>query len=107
MVLLVINEKVTFMSGGSYISVVLASSGKIRLHLAIQRQAWLRAAHGKTVTWIGDSIDQTILKLELGESLLNAQNLVGATTICANKHQILLLPTPTYSTKMHLFLTVT
>ena len=50
----------------------------------------LGAAHGKTVTWIGASADQTILKLD--ESLINAQNLVGA-TICANKHQVLLLPT--------------
>merc|ERR1719312_301594 len=47
-------------------------------------------AQGKTVTWIGASADQTILKLD--ESLINAQNLVGA-TICSNKHQVLLLPT--------------
>ena len=47
-------------------------------------------AHGKAVTWIGTSADQTILKLD--ESLINAQNLVGA-TICSNKHQVLLLPT--------------
>ena len=42
------------------------------------------------VTWVGASADQTSLKLD--ESLINAQNLVGA-TICANKHQVLILPT--------------
>ena len=67
----------------------------------------LGAAHGKTViciyllnfsslqyfvqvTWVGASADQTSLKLD--ESLINAQNLVGA-TICANKHQVVILPT--------------
>ena len=50
----------------------------------------LGSAQGKSVTWIGASADQTIMKLD--ESLINAQNLVGA-TICSNKHQVLLLPT--------------
>ena len=52
--------------------------------------AGLGSAQGKTVTWIGASADQTVMKLD--ESLINAQNLVGA-TICSNKHQVLLLPT--------------
>ena len=42
------------------------------------------------MTWVGASADQTSLKLD--ESLINAQNLVGA-TICANKHQVVILPT--------------
>ena len=111
-----INEKVTRVAAGSYHSVALTASGKIytwgyngKHQLGRQGpgqdadlakvELWyafpgpiagLGAAHGKTVTWVGASADQTILKLD--ESLINAQNLVGA-TICSNKHQVLLLPT--------------
>lgn len=46
--------------------------------------------YGKAVTWIYASADQTLLKLD--ESLINAQNLRGA-SIVANKHQVILLPT--------------
>ena len=115
--MLVINEKVTRVAAGSYHSVALTATGKIytwgyngKFQLGrkgpghdaslpkVEIELWyafpgnisgLGAAHGKTVTWIGASADQTILKLD--ESLINAQNLVGA-TICANKHQVLLLP---------------
>ena len=115
---LVITEKVTRIAAGSYHSVALTASGKIytwgyngKYQLGRQGPAqdaalakveielWysfpapipgLGAAHGKTVTWVGASADQTVLKLD--ESLINAQNLVGA-TICANKHQVLILPT--------------
>ena len=113
--MLVINEKVTRVAAGSYHSVALTASGKIYTwgyngKHQLGRQApgqdaalakaeielWyafpghiagLGAAHGKTVTWVGASADQTILKLD--ESLINAQNLVGA-TIRSNKHQVLL-----------------
>ena len=118
--MLVINEKVIKVAAGSYHSVALTASGKIytwgyngkyqlgrqppRPELAaslakVEVELWysfpghipgLGAAHGKTVTWVGASADQTVLKLD--ESLINAQNLVGA-TIAANKHQVLLLPT--------------
>ena len=99
-----INEKVIKVAAGSYHSVALTASGKIytwgyngkyqlgrqppRPELAaslakVEVELWysfpgLGAAH------------QTMLKLD--ESLINAQNLVGA-TIAANKHQVLLLPT--------------
>ena len=39
----------------------------------------------KVVTWIYAAADQTLLKLD--ESLINAQNLRGA-SILANKHQV-------------------
>ena len=118
---MVITEKVSRVAAGSYHSVALTTSGKIytwgyngKFQLGrrgpgpghepaslpkVEIELWyafpghitgLGAAHGKTVTWIRASADQTILKLD--ESLINTQNLVRA-TICANKHQVLLLPT--------------
>ena len=113
-----ITEKVVRISAGSYHSVALTVSGRVytwgnnakgQLGRAgpgpspglapVEVELWyaipgpiagLGSAQGKTVTWIGASADQTIMKLD--ESLINAQNLVGA-TICSNKHQVLLLPT--------------
>jgi E3 ubiquitin-protein ligase MYCBP2 len=45
---------------------------------------------GRSATWIGASSEQTFLKVD--ESLINAKSLMGS-TIMANNHQILLLPT--------------
>ena len=113
-----IKERVVRVAAGSYHSVALTAGGRIvtwgyngKLQLGrlgpppdanlpkVEIELWyafpaaipgLGQCHGKTVTWVGASADQTILKLD--ESLINAQNLVGA-TICANKHQVVLLPT--------------
>ena len=113
-----ITEKVVRISAGSYHSVALTVSGRVytwgnnakgQLGRAgpgpspglapVEVELWyaipgpiagLGSAQGKSVTWIGASADQTIMKLD--ESLINAQNLVGA-TICSNKHQVLLMPT--------------
>ena len=112
-----IGEKVVRVAAGSYHSVALTVTGRVFTwgnnakgqlgragpsgpNLApVEVELWyalpgpiqgLGSAQGKSVTWIGASADQTIMKLD--ESLINAQNLVGA-TICSNKHQVLLLPT--------------
>lgn len=45
---------------------------------------------GRAATWIGASGDQTFIRVD--ETLINAKNLINS-TIVANKHQILLLPT--------------
>ena len=110
-------ERVTRVAAGSHHSLALTATGRVftwgsnaRLQLGraaptepglspAERELWfavpgpvpgLGSLHGRTVTWVGASAEQTILKLD--ESLINAQNLVGA-TLCSNKHQVLLLPT--------------
>lgn len=45
--------------------------------------------HGRSATWIGASGDQTFIRVD--ETLINAKSLMNS-TIMANKHQILLLP---------------
>ena len=45
--------------------------------------------HGRAATWIGASGDQTFIRVD--ETLINAKSLMNS-TIMANKHQILLLP---------------
>ena len=49
---------------------------------------------GRAATWIGASSDQTFIRVD--ETLINAKSLISS-TIMANKHQILLLPTTSTS----------
>ena len=113
-----LDEVVTRISGGGYHSVALTCSGRVltwgnnakgQLGRSapsldsklppVEIELWysfpgiipgLGVNYGKGVTWIYASSDQTLFKLD--ESLINAQNLRGA-SIVANKHQVLLLPT--------------
>ena len=76
-----------------------ATAGALSREEMAMRKLWftfpeaipgIGAEHGRIATWIGASADQTIVRVD--ETLINAKNLLRS-TIMANKHHILILPT--------------